>query len=100
MRWSSDYFAENDVWSLCIICGQPIVLISIHIMSLTEVSYFRSSLFRRFSSAVAPHDSYPRFRPKGQRYRALEESSARGFWRHSEWIKWPTLRSRPIQRAH
>ncbi len=32
-------------------------------MNFTEVRYFRSSLFRRFSSAVAPHDSYPRFRP-------------------------------------
>ena len=37
-------------------------------MNLTEVSYFRSSLFHRFSSAVAPNDSDPRFRPHWKKH--------------------------------
>jgi hypothetical protein len=40
MRWSSDYFAENDVWSLCIICVEIIVLSNISIIDLTEIRYF------------------------------------------------------------
>src|SRR5216683_5270630 len=60
---SSDHFAENDVWSLRTICEQRIVLLNVIVADLTEVSSFRSSLFRRSAPAVAPDDSYPRFRP-------------------------------------
>ena len=57
-----DHFAEMSVRPLHNM-GLTYCLLNISIAKLTEVGYFWLSLFRRFSSVVAPHDSYPRFRP-------------------------------------
>ena len=87
-------------------------------MNLTEVGYFRSSLFRRFSSAVALHDSYPRLRSRGddsssphQRcrnggsahlYRVMDEGIVEItllILHHAVWLGVPSVIRRPYRKS-
>ncbi len=63
MTLSNDNFAENNLWTLHTMFGQPIVLLMLFFSNFAEVRHFRSSSFHRSAPAVAPDDIYPRFRP-------------------------------------